>query len=143
MKLRHEEGLATRAQTIEYVPFEKGLGRADFVTLHVNLTRPGEAAEPTFHLMDEFARSFHEADSLFVMDIYAASEKPIAGVSAQALVERIRAFGHRGAEYVGTLDAGVDALMGAAADGDLVLTLGAGSVWQAGDKVLARLGEGS
>lgn len=53
MKVRHDEGLVTRMQTIDYVPFEPGLGKADFVTLHVNLTRPGEAAEPTFHLMDE------------------------------------------------------------------------------------------
>ena len=53
MKVRHEEGLSTRRQTIDYVPFEEGLAKADFVTLHVNLTRPGEAAEPTFHLMDE------------------------------------------------------------------------------------------
>ncbi|HYU42215.1 MAG TPA: NAD(P)-dependent oxidoreductase [Vicinamibacteria bacterium] len=53
MKVRHEEGLSARLQTIAYVPFEEGLGKADFVTLHVNLTRPGEAAEPTFHLMDE------------------------------------------------------------------------------------------
>jgi UDP-N-acetylmuramate--alanine ligase len=95
----------------------------------------------TYHLMDEFARSFHQADSLFVMDIYAASEKPIEGVSAQALVDRIRQFGHRGAEYVGTMDRGVDALLAIAQDGDLVLTLGAGSVWQAGDKLLAKLRE--
>jgi UDP-N-acetylmuramate--alanine ligase len=95
----------------------------------------------TMHLMDEFARSFHQADSLFVMDIYAASEKPIEGVTAEALVERIRGFGHRGVEYVGTLERGVEELLGAAQDGDLVLTLGAGSVWQAGEKVLARLRE--
>lgn len=93
----------------------------------------------TFHLMDEFARSFHQADNVFVMDIYAASEKPIEGVSAESLVERIRQFGHRGVEHVGTIDRGVDALLGVARDGDLVLTLGAGSVWQAGEKVLARL----
>ena len=93
----------------------------------------------TFHLMDEFARSFHQADSVFVMDIYAASEKPIEGVTAEALVERIRQFGHRGVEYVGTIDRGVDALLKAAGDGDLVLTLGAGNVWQAGEKVLERL----
>src|SRR3954470_856761 len=96
----------------------------------------------TFHLMDEFARSFHQADNLFVMDIYAASEKPIEGVTAESLVERIRQFGHRAVEHVGTLDRGVDALLEVARDGDLVLTLGAGSVWQAGDKVLARLREG-
>src|SRR5215813_4676875 len=97
----------------------------------------------TFHLMDEFARSFHQADSLFVMDIYAASEEPIDGVSAELLVDRIRQFGHRGVEYVGTLDRGVDALVSAASEGDLVLTLGAGSVTQAGEKVLEKLRGGA
>ncbi len=77
------------------------------------------------------------------MDIYAASEKPIEGVTAEALVERIRQFGHRGAEYVGTMDRGVEAVAAAAREGDLVLTLGAGSVWQAGDKILAKLREGA
>jgi len=93
----------------------------------------------TFHLMDEFARSFHQADTLFVTDIYAASESPIEGVTAEALVDRIRQFGHRAVEYVGTVDAGADALFAVAADGDMVLTLGAGNVWQAGEKLLARL----
>jgi UDP-N-acetylmuramate--alanine ligase len=95
----------------------------------------------TFHLMEEFARSFHQADNLYVMDIYAASEQPIEGVTAESLVERIRQFGHRSAEHVGTMDRGVEALVGAAREGDLVLTLGAGSVWQAGEKVLSRLRE--
>jgi len=93
----------------------------------------------TFHLMDEFARSFHQADTLFVTDIYAASESPMEGVTADALVERIRRFGHRSVEYIGTIDGGADALFAAAADGDMVLTLGAGNVWQAGEKLLARL----
>ena len=93
----------------------------------------------TYHLLDEFGRSFHQADNVFVMDIYAASEKPIEGVSAEGVAERIRQFGHRGAEYVGSLDAGVEALYRVARDGDLVLTLGAGNVWQAGEKLLERL----
>jgi UDP-N-acetylmuramate--alanine ligase len=96
----------------------------------------------TFHLMDEFAGAFHQADTLFLMDIYAASEKAIEGVSAEALVERIRQFGHRGVEYVGTMGRGVEALAGVAREGDLVLTLGAGNVWQAGDALLARLKNG-
>jgi UDP-N-acetylmuramate--alanine ligase len=96
----------------------------------------------TFHLMDEFARSFLQADSVFVMDIYAASEMPIEGVTAEALADRVRQFGHRGVEYVGSLDRGVSALLAAAADGDLVLTLGAGNVWQAGEIVLERLRAG-
>jgi glyoxylate reductase len=53
MKARFEEGLVKRLQTIEYVALEEALSRADFVSLHVNLTRPGEAEQPTYHLMDE------------------------------------------------------------------------------------------
>jgi UDP-N-acetylmuramate--alanine ligase len=93
----------------------------------------------TFHLMDEFARAFNQADSVFVMDIYPASEKPIEGVTAEALVERIRQFGHRSVEYVGTLDRGVEELCRVAEDGDAVVTLGAGSVSQAGEKLLENL----
>jgi UDP-N-acetylmuramate--alanine ligase len=114
-----------------------GARQCGFARIHV-LFQPHRYTR-TFHLMDEFARAFNQADSVFVMDIYAASEKPIEGVSAESLVERIRQFGHRGAYYVGTMDRGVDALVEAARDGDLVLTLGAGSITQAGDKVLEKL----
>ncbi len=90
-------------------------------------------------LMDEFARSFNQADQLYLLDIYAASEKPIEGVSAFALADRLRAFGHRGVNYVGSLDQAVEAVLRDAQPGDLVMTLGAGSVWQAGDRILDRL----
>jgi len=93
----------------------------------------------TFHLMDEFARSFMQADRLQVLDIYAASEKPIEGVTAEALVERIRQFGHRSAEYSGTIVRAVASVIEAVEPGDAVLTLGAGNVWQAGDQILAAL----
>jgi glyoxylate reductase len=53
MDVRHAEGLVARKQTIGYVGFEDALRRADFVSLHVALTRPGESEAPTFHLMDE------------------------------------------------------------------------------------------
>jgi len=95
----------------------------------------------TFQLMDEFAGAFHQADSLFITDIYAASEKPIPGITSEALVERVRQFGHRHAEHVGTFSRGVEALFEVARDGDLVLTLGAGNVWQAGDQLLEKLRE--
>ena len=114
-----------------------GARQCGFARIHV-LFQPHRYTR-TFHLMDEFARAFNQADSVFVMDIYAASEKPIEGVSAQALVERIRQFGHRGAFYAGTMERGVESLVEAARDGDLVLTLGAGSITQAGDKVLEKL----
>jgi len=53
MKVRHEEGLTRRLQRIEYVTLEEALTQADFVSLHVSLTRPGESQTPTFHLIDE------------------------------------------------------------------------------------------
>jgi UDP-N-acetylmuramate--alanine ligase len=93
----------------------------------------------TQHLMDEFARSFHQADAVYLMDIYAASEPPIAGVTSEALAGRLQDFGHRGAQYCGTMEAAIDAALAAAQPGDVIVTLGAGSVWQAGDKLLARL----
>lgn len=53
MEVRHREGLASRRQAIEAVSLEDALRRADFVSLHVPLTMPGAAREPTFHLIDE------------------------------------------------------------------------------------------
>ncbi len=93
----------------------------------------------TFHLLDDFARAFHQADRVLVLDIYAASEKPIEGVTAEALVERMRQFGHRGAEYAGSNAAGVEAIVEGVEPGDMILTLGAGSVSQLGDKILEKL----
>jgi UDP-N-acetylmuramate--alanine ligase len=82
----------------------------------------------SMHLMDEFGKAFHKADCVWLLDIYAASEKPIEGVTAEAMVERIRQFGHRSATYAGTMDRAVEAILAEARAGDLVLTLGAGNV---------------
>jgi UDP-N-acetylmuramate--alanine ligase len=92
-------------------------------------------------LMDEFARAFHQADTVHVMDIYAASEEPIEGVTADALAARIRAFGHRGAHYVGSMERGIAAVTVEAQPGDAIVTLGAGSVSHAGEGILSRLKE--
>jgi len=96
----------------------------------------------THALLDEFGKSFHQADAVYVLEIYAASEPPIAGVSGEALAQRIRDFGHRQVEFTGTIDNSVEAVLRNAQAGDLVLTLGAGNVWQAGEKLLAKLREG-
>ncbi|HTA43667.1 MAG TPA: UDP-N-acetylmuramate--L-alanine ligase [Bryobacteraceae bacterium] len=93
----------------------------------------------TFHLLDDFARAFHQADRVVLLDIYAASEKPIEGVTSEALMERMRQFGHRGAEYAGSNAAGVEMIVQGVEPGDMILTLGAGSVSQLGDKILERL----
>ncbi|MBZ5609543.1 MAG: UDP-N-acetylmuramate--L-alanine ligase [Acidobacteriia bacterium] len=95
----------------------------------------------TQSLMDDFAKSFHQADLVFVLDIYAASEAPIEGVSAQVLAQRIRDFGHRSVEYTGTIEKTADVVVKQSRERDLVLTLGAGNVWQVGERVLEKLRE--
>ena len=93
----------------------------------------------TYHLMDEFARAFHQADSVHLLDVYAASERPIPGVHSSVLAEKIRAYGHRRAEYSGSMEAAVKAVVEAAEPGDAIFTLGAGNVWQAGELLLEAL----
>jgi len=93
----------------------------------------------TNDLMDEFASAFNNADVLFVTDIYAASEVPIEGVNAEILTGRIKSWGHKNAEYVGAVENAPEALRANVREGDLVITLGAGSVYKAGDQLLALL----
>jgi UDP-N-acetylmuramate--alanine ligase len=94
----------------------------------------------TRDLMAEFATAFKDADTVEVLDIYAASEEPIAGVDAPTLVEAMRAAGDCKAEYATTVPAAVEALVAKAQPGDVILTLGAGNVSQAGALILDRLG---
>jgi UDP-N-acetylmuramate--alanine ligase len=93
----------------------------------------------THALMDEFAMSFHQADSVHVLEIYAASEQPIDGVSGAVLAERARDFGHRCVEFAGTAERAVDNVFANVRAGDAVMTLGAGNVWQAGELLLEKL----
>jgi UDP-N-acetylmuramate--alanine ligase len=94
----------------------------------------------TQHLWDEFCRAFHQADVLLVCDIYPAGEDPVAGVTAEALAQAIATRGHRQVLYAGDLRAACDRLCAEAREGDVVLTLGAGSVWAAGEELLRRRG---
>lgn len=105
--------------------------------IHV-LFQPHRFSRTKF-LMDDFAGAFHQADNLYLLDIYAASEASIEGVNAKALVEKIRSFGHRSAHYVASVEEGVTAIVGDAGPGDLIVTLGAGNVSQAAEKILERL----
>jgi UDP-N-acetylmuramate--alanine ligase len=91
----------------------------------------------TRDLMAEFATAFEEADTVQVLDIYAASEEPIAGVDAPALV---RAVGRKEVQYAASFEEAVSRTVAQAADGDVIVTLGAGSVSQAAGMVLEALG---
>jgi len=95
----------------------------------------------THDLMQEFARSFNNADVLFITDIYAASEDPIEGVTAETLTAAITRFGHKDARYIGALENAAPALRDYVQSGDLVVTLGAGTVNRVSEQLLSLLSE--
>jgi UDP-N-acetylmuramate--alanine ligase len=95
----------------------------------------------TRDLMDEFARSFNNADVLMVTDVYAASEQPIEGVSGEALVDAVSSFGHKDARHAGSVEDATRALLEEVREGDMVITLGAGNVYRAGEQLVELLKE--
>jgi UDP-N-acetylmuramate--alanine ligase len=87
-------------------------------------------------LEEDFARAFYHADVLIVLPIYAASEEPIPGITAERLVEQIKKFGHRDVSYAPDFDGAQRIIKERLQSGDLLLTLGAGDVWKIGEEFL-------
>ena len=93
----------------------------------------------TLALREEFGRAFDQAEAVFIADVYPASEKPIPGVSGQMIVDALRAHGHPHAEFQPSIrhihrNAGMEI-----EDGDLVLSLGAGNIHEAGARLVSDL----
>ena len=82
----------------------------------------------TQHLWDDFCTAFNHADVLVIGDIYPAGEAPVRGITAEALADAIRAAGHKHAVYRGSLQEGIECLLGEVRPGDAVLAIGAGNV---------------
>jgi|GraSoiStandDraft_46_1057282.scaffolds.fasta_scaffold10557_3 UDP-N-acetylmuramate--alanine ligase len=95
----------------------------------------------TRDLMDDFASAFEGADSLTVLDVYAANEQPVEGITAELLAQKIRDAGMLSVNYAGSFEDAVKAVADRARPGDMVLTLGAGSVSQLGPMLLHSLSE--
>jgi UDP-N-acetylmuramate--alanine ligase len=93
----------------------------------------------TRDLMDEFTTAFADADTLCLLDIYPASEKPIEGITAEVLTSRIMGAGNPGVAYAPSFADAVAKVAALAKPGDMVLTLGAGSVSQLGAMILEKL----
>ena len=96
----------------------------------------------TQHLLDEFFTSFNQADTVIIMDIYAAGEQPIPGVSGRAIYEGVKRHGHKDAAFFADRDAVADHLAGMLKKGDVLITLGAGDVWKVGETLLEKLKHG-
>jgi UDP-N-acetylmuramate--alanine ligase len=90
----------------------------------------------TLDLLDEFSSAFQDADTVVVLPIYAASEEPIPGVTAERLASRIQG---PDVHFAPDFPSAVAAVVAQAREGDLILTLGAGSVSQLAPQILAAL----
>ena len=92
------------------------------------------------HLAEEFSRSFYQTDVLIVTSIYGAGEDPVEGVTAEKLAQAIQAHGHRHVTYMPQDKAEIaDALMRIVRPNDIVITAGAGDIWQVGRELVEKL----
>ena len=92
----------------------------------------------SYHLHDEFVKSFYQADHLVITEIYAAGEKPIEGVNGRRLYEGVRDHGHRDVVFFENEDDIVEHLLSFCRPGDLLLTLGAGNIYGVGLRFLEK-----
>jgi len=93
----------------------------------------------TSALFEEFTTAFNQADRVILTEIYAAGEKPITGITGLALFESIRAHGYREALFEPDLDRLAAVVVSGLNSGDVVLTLGAGSISSTSDEILRLL----
>jgi UDP-N-acetylmuramate--alanine ligase len=96
----------------------------------------------TRDLMDDFAVVLSEADALVLLDVYAAGEDPIAGADGRTMARAIRTRGAVDPVFVERLDDLADVLGGILADGDIVLTMGAGDIGAYAQSLPERLSVG-
>ncbi len=90
-------------------------------------------------LYKDFCTAFHDADYLFMTDIYPAGEKPIQGISSATLADDIKEHGQRQVCHVADLKQLPEEVLSVASSGDIVLTLGAGNIWQVGEQLLEKI----
>ena len=95
----------------------------------------------THLLQQEFCTAFHDADALVLLDIYAAGETPLPGVTTGLLCEGLISQGQREVYYLRERAEVVPFLQGYLRANDILLTLGAGDVWQGGEAFLHATGE--
>ena len=94
----------------------------------------------TKFLMDELAGSFAGCDRVYVLDIYGASEQPIPGITSGSLVGRMHELGVNNARFAPSEEQLLRELAQEAQPGDLIITIGAGSVWKLGEGLAKKLG---
>ncbi len=94
----------------------------------------------TQHLWEDFSKAFNQADILVLIDIYAASESPIPGITSEALAKSIQEAGHKNVHYFSSMQQAVEFLLKDARSGDAILTVGAGNVSRASNELMVLVG---
>ncbi len=89
-------------------------------------------------LQEEFGGCFAVCDILLLTDIYAASEQPITGIDGQTLVDEVRRQTGQQVVYAATVDEAADYLYSIIQNGDMIVTVGAGDIYKAGEKLLTK-----
>ncbi len=92
----------------------------------------------THALFQEFVSAFHDADLLFVFEVYPAGEEPIPGASGERLCEAIRDHGHKAVFFAGKAGEAAADVLSRLHSGDIFLTMGAGDVWRLAEGVVSR-----
>jgi UDP-N-acetylmuramate--alanine ligase len=92
----------------------------------------------THALFQEFVSAFHDADLLFVFEVYPAGEEPIPGASGEKLCEAIRDHGHKAVMFAGKAGEAESDVLPRLHSGDIFLTMGAGDVWRLAECVVSR-----
>jgi UDP-N-acetylmuramate--alanine ligase len=116
----------------------KGLGERRIIALF----QPHRYTR-TRDLFEEFLSAFAQADALFITDIYPAGEDPIPGVTAEALCQAIKQRGGTEVRYVPDREQLVDEVLPVLRPEDIVITLGAGNIWETSEAIVESLRKGS
>ncbi len=93
----------------------------------------------THELFDEFVTAFYDADILILTDVYAAGEQPIAGATAERLAAEVLRHGQKNVTCIANRELIPEHLAGIVKEGDIVITLGAGNIWQQGEALVKLL----
>ena len=95
----------------------------------------------TQHFSDQFGQSFANSEEVIITDVYSAGESPIDGIDGRLIYDKIKKTGHKNVNYIASKDDVMDFLTPRIAQGDLIMTLGAGDIWQVGEQLLDFLNE--
>jgi len=114
--------------------------------VQVNIGRVISVFQPhrytrTSILGERFGEAFTDADIVIVSELYSAGEQPIEGVSAKKIISAIERHDGREVIFLPTIREIVDFLVRTVRPGDMVITMGAGDIWNAGVELVNRLKE--